>query len=117
MLAARLLGILLPLELGEAIKLGTIQSIPEGASVAPRSHGDDQCARHRRFAMRGLLEFARDDGGLVKRSHLGRASEASVLAASLAAHGFEGPRTVLEGEFATRRITDRAMCAMQSSER
>jgi 2-methylcitrate dehydratase PrpD len=47
----------------------------------------------------GLLEFARSDGGMVKRLHLGRASEAGVLAASLAADGFEGPRTVLEGEF------------------
>jgi 2-methylcitrate dehydratase PrpD len=36
---------------------------------------------------------------MVKRLHLGRASEAGVLAASLAADGFEGPRTVLEGEF------------------
>src|ERR1700730_3371429 len=47
----------------------------------------------------GLLEFARGDGGMVKRLHLGRASEAGVLAASLAAAGFEGPRTVLEGQF------------------
>jgi 2-methylcitrate dehydratase PrpD len=47
----------------------------------------------------GLLEFARGDGGMVKRLHLGRASEAGVLAASLAADGFAGPRTVLEGEF------------------
>src|SRR5579884_1291619 len=37
----------------------------------------------------GLLEFARGDGGMVKRLHLGRASEAGVLAASLAASGFE----------------------------
>jgi len=34
---------------------------------------------------------------MVKRLHLGRASEAGVLAASLAADSFEGPRTVLEG--------------------
>src|SRR5262249_28664547 len=47
----------------------------------------------------GLLEFARGDGGMVKRLHLGRASEGGVLAASLAAGGFAGPRTVLEGEF------------------
>ena len=47
----------------------------------------------------GLLEFARGDGGMVKRLHVGRASEAGVLAASLAADGFAGPRTVLEGEF------------------
>ena len=52
----------------------------------------------------GLLEFARGDGGMVKRLHLGRASEAGVLAASLAADGFEGPRTVLEGEFGFLRV-------------
>jgi 2-methylcitrate dehydratase PrpD len=36
--------------------------------------------------------------------HLGRASEAGVLAASLAADGFEGPRTVLEGEFGFLKV-------------
>jgi 2-methylcitrate dehydratase PrpD len=52
----------------------------------------------------GLLEFARGDGGMVKRLHLGRASEAGVLASSLAADGFEGPRTVLEGEFGFLKV-------------
>jgi 2-methylcitrate dehydratase PrpD len=52
----------------------------------------------------GLLEFARGDGGMVKRLHLGRASEAGVLAASLADAGFTGPRTVLEGEFGFLRV-------------
>ena len=52
----------------------------------------------------GLLEFARGNGGMVKRLHLGRASEAGVLAASLAADGFEGPRTVLEGEFGFLKV-------------
>jgi 2-methylcitrate dehydratase PrpD len=52
----------------------------------------------------GLLEFARGDGGMVKRLHLGRASEAGVLAASLAADGFEGPRTVLEGGFGFLKV-------------
>src|ERR1700730_5867875 len=52
----------------------------------------------------GLLEFARGDGGMVKRRHLGRSSEAGVLAASLAAAGFEGPRTVLEGEFGFLKV-------------
>jgi 2-methylcitrate dehydratase PrpD len=41
---------------------------------------------------------------MVKRLHLGRASEAGVLAASLAASGFEGPRTVLEGEFGFLKV-------------
>ena len=52
----------------------------------------------------GLLEFAKGDGGMVKRLHLGRASEAGVLAASLAAGGFAGPRTVLEGEFGFLKV-------------
>jgi len=48
----------------------------------------------------GLLAFARaGEGGMVKRLHLGRAAEAGVLAAGLAARGFEAPRGVIEGEF------------------
>ena len=48
----------------------------------------------------GLLEFVRaGTGGMVKRLHLGRASEGGVLAASLAADGFTAPDTVLEGPF------------------
>jgi 2-methylcitrate dehydratase PrpD len=45
----------------------------------------------------GLLEFSRSNGAMVKRLHLGRAAESGVLAASLAADGFTGPTTVLEG--------------------
>ncbi|MGA8402906.1 MAG: MmgE/PrpD family protein [Stellaceae bacterium] len=52
----------------------------------------------------GLLEFARGDGGMVKRLHLGRASEAGVMAASLAAGGFEAPRTVIEGKFGFLKV-------------
>jgi 2-methylcitrate dehydratase PrpD len=52
----------------------------------------------------GLLEFARGDGGMVKRLHLGRASEAGVMAACLAAGGFEAPRTVIEGEFGFLKV-------------
>ena len=52
----------------------------------------------------GLLEFAKGDGGMVKRLHLGRASEAGVLAASLAHAGFTGPKTVLEGQFGFLRV-------------
>jgi 2-methylcitrate dehydratase PrpD len=48
----------------------------------------------------GLLEFARSGtGAMVKRLHMGRAAESGVLAASLAADGFTGPDTVLEGPF------------------
>src|SRR5712691_3484313 len=42
----------------------------------------------------GLLEFARSGtGAMVKRLHLGRAAESSVLAASLAEAGFTGPQS------------------------
>jgi 2-methylcitrate dehydratase PrpD len=48
----------------------------------------------------GILEFARaGTGGMVKRLHLGRASESGILAANLARDGFTGPSTVLEGGF------------------
>jgi 2-methylcitrate dehydratase PrpD len=53
----------------------------------------------------GLLEFARaGNGAMVKRLHLGRAAESGVLAASLAADGFTGPGSVLEGEFGFLRV-------------
>jgi 2-methylcitrate dehydratase PrpD len=53
----------------------------------------------------GLLEFARSGtGAMVKRLHLGRAAESGVLAASLAADGFSGPASVLEGEFGFLRV-------------
>ena len=53
----------------------------------------------------GLLEFARaQNGAMVKRLHLGRAAESGVLAASLAADGFTGPSSVLEGEFGFLRV-------------
>ncbi len=40
----------------------------------------------------GLMEFARSGtGAMVKRLHLGRASESGVMAANLAADGFTGP--------------------------
>src|SRR5258707_9418468 len=44
----------------------------------------------------GLLEFAKGDGGTVKRLHLGRASEAGVLAARLAHGGVTRPRPRVE---------------------
>jgi 2-methylcitrate dehydratase PrpD len=52
----------------------------------------------------GLLAFAAGgseggSGGMVKRLHLGRAAESGVLAAMLAARGYQGPRTILEGRF------------------
>jgi 2-methylcitrate dehydratase PrpD len=41
---------------------------------------------------------------MVKRLHLGRAAESGVLAASLAADGFTGPQSVIEGEFGFLRV-------------
>jgi 2-methylcitrate dehydratase PrpD len=47
----------------------------------------------------GLVEFSRSGtGAMVKRLHFGRAAEGGLLAANLAASGFTGPNTVLEGE-------------------
>lgn len=47
----------------------------------------------------GLLEFSKSGGGMVKRLHQGRASEAAVAAALLAQAGYEGPPRILEGKF------------------
>ncbi|MCC6534910.1 MAG: MmgE/PrpD family protein [Burkholderiales bacterium] len=48
----------------------------------------------------GLLAFSKSQGGgMIKRLHLGRAAEGGVLAASLAAEGYEAPESVLEGRF------------------
>jgi 2-methylcitrate dehydratase PrpD len=53
----------------------------------------------------GLLEFAHaNNGAMVKRLHMGRAAESGVLAASLAAQGFTGPTSVLEGENGFLRV-------------
>src|SRR5215210_2737726 len=47
----------------------------------------------------GILEFSNSGGGMVKRLHPGRAAEGGVMAAALAADGFTGPPTVIEGKF------------------
>ena len=53
----------------------------------------------------GILEFAKSGtGAMVKRLHLGRAAESGVLAASLAAEGFTGPVSALEGDFGFLRV-------------
>lgn len=53
----------------------------------------------------GLLEFAHaGNGAMVKRLHMGRAAEGGVLAATLAADGFTGPTSVLEGEYGFLRV-------------
>lgn len=48
----------------------------------------------------GLLAFTKSQqGAMVKRLHMGRACEAGIMAARLAADGYTGPETVLEGRF------------------
>ena len=48
----------------------------------------------------GLLAFSKSkEGAMVKRLHLGRASEGGIMAARLAATGYEGPESILEGKF------------------
>ena len=48
----------------------------------------------------GLLVFAKtDQGGRVKRLHLGRAAESGVTATLLAHQGFKGPHSALDGKF------------------
>ena len=47
----------------------------------------------------GLLQFSpAKKGSMVKRLHFGRAAESGVMAASLAADGFDGPHDILEGK-------------------
>ena len=46
----------------------------------------------------GIQAFL-DDGSWTKRFHAGWASHSGVIAAQLAAHGFHGPKTVLEGRY------------------
>lgn len=51
----------------------------------------------------GTMEFA-SSGGMAKRIHAGRAAEAGVLAASLAAAGFEGASDGLAGKYGFFRV-------------
>lgn len=47
----------------------------------------------------GLKQFSKSQrGSMVKRLHFGRGAEGGVLAALLAAEGFEGPENILEGK-------------------
>ena len=82
---------------------GDFESLRRGGGQrevdAIRRAEDEKRARHRRLNTRAAFwNFPRSgDGAMVKRLHLGRAAESGVLAASLAADGFDGPSTVLEG--------------------
>src|ERR1700747_2018825 len=97
-------GNLAPLEPGAAPEPGMIRSIAGGHLLRLGPAAMTNALGIAGSLCGGLHEFARGDGGIVKRLHLGRASEAGVLAASLAADGFEGPRTVLEGEFGFLKV-------------
>jgi 2-methylcitrate dehydratase PrpD len=52
----------------------------------------------------GVKAFNEVGPGMVKRLHAGRAAEAGVLAARLAAAGYEGPRRVLTARFGLARV-------------
>ncbi len=54
----------------------------------------------------GLLQFSHGakKGGMVKRLHFGRAAEGGVMAASMAADGFDGPHDILEGDAGFLRV-------------
>src|SRR3546814_9814463 len=60
----------------------------------------------------GLWQFL-DTGAMSKHLHAGRAAEAGLLAADLAARGFSGPPQILEGEKGFFRAT----CADPQPER
>jgi 2-methylcitrate dehydratase PrpD len=47
----------------------------------------------------GIKAFTQGTGGMVKRMHAGRASEAGVLACELTARGFTGPLAAVDGRF------------------
>ena len=51
----------------------------------------------------GTMEFA-SSGGMAKRIHAGRAAEGGIMAAALAAEGFEGARDGLAGRYGFCRI-------------
>ncbi len=46
----------------------------------------------------GLWQTRHEPGSMAKQLHAGHAAHAGVLAAMLSAQGFQGPRTILEGE-------------------
>jgi 2-methylcitrate dehydratase PrpD len=52
----------------------------------------------------GVKAFNEVGPGMVKRLHAGRAAEAGVLAARLAAAGYEGPRRALSARFGLARV-------------
>jgi 2-methylcitrate dehydratase PrpD len=76
--------------LGAALAAGRVQRLAAGRLAAALGLAGS-------FAS-GLLEFLAD-GSTAKRVHPGWAGHAGVVAAALAAGGFSGPTTILEGRF------------------
>ncbi|MSP97884.1 MAG: MmgE/PrpD family protein [Betaproteobacteria bacterium] len=52
----------------------------------------------------GLKAFTQGTGGMVKRMHPGRASEAGVLACELASRGFSGPQQAIDGRYGLLQV-------------
>ena len=77
---------------GAAVAAGCLLGLDEAAMVRALGIAGSLSA--------GLLAFAASgEGAMVKRLHLGRAAENGIVAARLAALGFTGPASVLEGQF------------------
>lgn len=83
---------------GAAMAAGALLGLDEDQLVHAMGNAGTQAA--------GLWEFL-EEGAMSKHLHAGRAAEAGVVSAGLAAHGFTGPSRILEGE----RGVFRAMCA------
>jgi 2-methylcitrate dehydratase PrpD len=53
----------------------------------------------------GIMKFTQDpEGTMVKRLHAGMPAERGILAATLAAAGFTGPRSIIEGDYGYAKI-------------
>ncbi len=78
------------------------------AAAAAHLHGFDAARLNDAFGIgaslaSGTMEFAAS-GGMAKRIHAGRAAEGGIMAASLAADGFEGARDGLAGTYGFCRV-------------
>lgn len=77
---------------GSAVASGVLLGLNEAQMVSALGIAGSMSA--------GLLAFTKaKDGAGVKRLHLGRAAEAGIVAAKLAKEGFDGPESILEGQF------------------
>lgn len=82
--------------LGAAVAAGRLLNLSEKEMVHALGIAGSYCG--------GLMEFSRcEQGGMIKRLHLGKAAEGGVTSAFLARRGFAGPESVLEGEFGVCR--------------